>query len=111
MGLLTRLKSEIEVPEDLVIGKIGGKTYAFIGLERIGGIMIYDISDPFHPVFQDYVNNRDFGGDPEQGTAGDLAPEGSLVINLEPDGPGRRANFASTADRWHRLQPALDPAA
>ena len=42
---------------------------------------------------------------------GDLAPEGSLVINLEPDGPGRRANFASTAERWHRLLPVLDPAA
>ena len=42
---------------------------------------------------------------------GDLAPEGSLVINLEPDGPGRRANFTSSAERWHRLLPVLDPAA
>jgi hypothetical protein len=67
-------------PEDLVVGKIGDQTYAFIGLERIGGIMIYDISDPFNPVFQDYVNNRDFGGDPELGTAGDLAPEGLVFI-------------------------------
>ena len=47
-------------PEAVTIGKIGGRTYAFIGLERIGGIMVYDVTNPISPVFVDYVNNRDF---------------------------------------------------
>lgn len=67
-------------PEDVVVGKIGAKTYAFIGLERIGGIMIYDVTDPRDVQFSDYINSRDFAGDPELGTAGDLAPEGLLFI-------------------------------
>ena len=67
-------------PEGLTIGKIGDRTYAFIGLERIGGVMVYDISDPLNPIFEGYSNNRDFNGDPEAGTAGDLGPEGLLFI-------------------------------
>jgi DNA-binding beta-propeller fold protein YncE len=67
-------------PEGLALGKIHGRTYAFIGLERIGGIMVYDITSPHAPVFVQYINNRDFGGDPEAGTAGDLGPEGLHFI-------------------------------
>lgn len=67
-------------PEGITIGKIGDRTYAFIGLERIGGVMVYDISDPLNPIFEGYSNNRDFNGDPEAGTAGDLGPEGLLFI-------------------------------
>ena len=32
-------------PEALTLGQIG-RTYAFIGLERVGGIMVYDITTP-----------------------------------------------------------------
>jgi hypothetical protein len=63
-------------PEGVTLGVMGGKTYAFIGLERIGGVMVYDVTDPFAPVFEDYLNTRDFSGDPAAGTAGDLGPEG-----------------------------------
>ena len=42
--------------------------------------MTYDITDPFAPFFVDYVNNRNFFGDPELGTAGDLGPEGLLFV-------------------------------
>ena len=52
------------------------RTYAFIGLERIGGIMVYDITDPVAPVYVQYLNTRDFSGDAEAGSAGDLGPEG-----------------------------------
>ncbi len=41
-------------PEALAIGEIDGRTYAFIGNERIGGVAAYDISDPGAPVFMDY---------------------------------------------------------
>lgn len=62
-------------PEAITTGVINGRTFAFVGLERIGGIVVYDVTDPTAPVFQQYVNNRDFSGDPEAGTAGDLGVE------------------------------------
>lgn len=68
-------------PEGLTVGTIAGKTYAFIGLERDSGIMVYDITNPIAPQFVQYVNNRDFSGDAEAGTAGDLGPEGLVFIS------------------------------
>ena len=75
-------------PEAVTVGKVGDKTYAFIGLERAGGIMIYDVSQPAAPLFIDYVTQRLFDGNPEEGTAGDLAPEGMVFIsdNDSPNG-------------------------
>ncbi|MEZ5324257.1 MAG: choice-of-anchor I family protein [Verrucomicrobiales bacterium] len=67
-------------PEGVTLGKIGGHTYAFVTLERTGGIMIYDVTDPYSPSWCDYVNTREFAGNPEAGTAGDLAPEGIEFI-------------------------------
>jgi len=75
-------------PEYAATLRIGNRIYAIIGLERIGGIMVYDISNPHQPVFYDYINTRDFSG---SGLAqmGDLGPEG---INAVPasDSPTRR---------------------
>lgn len=67
-------------PEALAIGELDGRIYAFIGLERIGGIMIYDISDPYAPRFVDYVNNRTFGVPADSPEAGDLGPEGIIFV-------------------------------
>lgn len=47
-------------PEAVTIITLSGKTYAFIGLERIGGVMVYDISDPSAPLFVTYNNVRNF---------------------------------------------------
>ncbi|MCD7035926.1 choice-of-anchor I family protein [Metabacillus sp. GX 13764] len=66
-------------PEGTVVGKAGGKQYAFIGLERIGGIMAYDISNPEKPVFANYINTRSFSGK----IAGDVAPEGLDFVSGE----------------------------
>lgn len=33
-------------PENVTVGTVNGRTYAFAGLERIGGVMICDITDP-----------------------------------------------------------------
>ncbi|MDA0866966.1 MAG: choice-of-anchor I family protein [Cyanobacteria bacterium] len=76
-------------PEGVTIGAIGGKVFAFIGLERIGGVMVYDVTDPTNPVFATYTNNRDFSGDAEAGTAGDLGPEGLIFISREDSPTGQ----------------------
>jgi hypothetical protein len=76
-------------PEAMEIAVIEGSTIAFIGLERQGGVAVYDVSIPEAPVFLDYLNNRDFTADvctvvDEDGecdnniynpAAGDLGPE------------------------------------
>jgi 2',3'-cyclic-nucleotide 2'-phosphodiesterase / 3'-nucleotidase / 5'-nucleotidase len=83
-------------PEGIEIAEVFSKTYAFIGLERVGGIMVYDITTPRNPKFVEYVNNRDFTGfadpaDTEDGvaTAGDLGPEG-LTFIAPGDSPNGR---------------------
>jgi YVTN family beta-propeller protein len=73
-------------PEGVAIGSFDGKTYAFVGLERIGGVMTYDITDPNAVTFVDYINPRDFTGNPGLDTAGDLGPEG-LVFVAPEDSP------------------------
>ena len=60
------------------MGELGDRTYAFIGLERIGGIMTYDVTDPFNPTFFQYLNNN-----PEFMPTGDIAPEGLTFISPE----------------------------
>lgn len=35
--------------------------YAFIGLERVGGIMMRDVTNPKAPNFVQYLSHRDFG--------------------------------------------------
>lgn len=72
-------------PEGLTIGKIGDKTFVFVGLERMGGILVYDISNPAAPVFMDYLNSREDWTTEDPGTvlaeAGDLGPEGLVFIS------------------------------
>jgi hypothetical protein len=67
-------------PESVVVGEVRGRYYAFIALERVGGIVVYDVTVPYAPRFVQYINTRDFGGDPVAGTAGDLSPEGMVFI-------------------------------
>ncbi len=73
-------------PEGLAIGNIDGHTYAFIGLERVGGIMVYDITNPYHVEYVNYINNRNFTVDAqlEDGSThpevGDLAPEDLVFV-------------------------------
>ena len=60
-------------PEGVAVARFGTKTYAFIGLERVGGVMVYDISVPTAPVYAAYLNTR-------EGASGDLGPEGLVVV-------------------------------
>src|SRR5690606_15730867 len=71
-------------PEAIAVGSINGHQYAFIGLERMGGIMVYDVSNPFSPEFVQYVNNRDLTVAPGEGVdAGDLGPESIQFISAD----------------------------
>lgn len=71
-------------PEGLTIGKIGNKHFLFLGLERMGGVMIFDITNPRAPVFQDYLNSREFWDETDPAlnlsNTGDLGPEGLYFV-------------------------------
>ncbi len=67
-------------PEALTLGEIDDRVYAFVGLERQGGIFAYDVTNPLKVEFSAYANTRIFSGAAEAGTAGDLGPEGLLFI-------------------------------
>lgn len=66
-------------PQSLAIGKIDDRVYAFIGLERVGGVMMYDITSPHSAFFVQYLNTRDFASK-DILQAGDVGPEGSTFI-------------------------------
>ncbi|MDR9393526.1 MAG: choice-of-anchor I family protein [Roseovarius sp.] len=42
-------------PEAVAVGVVEGTHYAFIGLERDSGVMVFDLSDPSSPVFDQYI--------------------------------------------------------
>lgn len=85
-------------PEGVAVGRVGDRTYAFVGLERIGGVMIYDVTDPVQPFYVDYVNGKDVRNFDEpvcttvnatgvcsdgvpNPKAGDLGPEGLAFVS------------------------------
>lgn len=71
-------------PESVTVGTIGNDLYAFIALERIGGIMVYRIdTEGEMAAFVNYINTRDFSEDPseaEPNLTSDVAPEGLCFI-------------------------------
>ncbi|MCB1056676.1 MAG: choice-of-anchor I family protein [Acidobacteria bacterium] len=77
-------------PEGIVTGIFRDRRYAFIGLERVGGVMIYDVTDPRRPAFVQYATNRGAAGAPATGTTPDQGPEG-LVFIPKADSPISRA--------------------
>ncbi|MCU0976519.1 MAG: choice-of-anchor I family protein [Steroidobacteraceae bacterium] len=75
-------------PESVVVGEVNGRTYAFVGLERDGGIVVLDVSEPTAPDYVTYANNRKFPRNPTTGAflscatndCGDLGPEGLTFV-------------------------------
>lgn len=59
-------------PESVATLTIGESVLLFVGLERTGGAMVYDITNPYSPEFVDWILNTE-----------DVAPEGLLVIQAE----------------------------
>jgi 2',3'-cyclic-nucleotide 2'-phosphodiesterase / 3'-nucleotidase / 5'-nucleotidase len=77
-------------PEAVTVGKIGSKYYAFIGLERQGGIMVYDVTLPTAPVFETFISP--FKTD---GTSKDAAVEGLIFVAAKQSHTGKNLLIAS----------------
>lgn len=76
-------------PECVDVGMVGGKRFAFIGLERVGGIVAYDISDPHAPSFAGYVNTVAVSGTGEYRQLTDSGPEGVRFIAAQESPSGK----------------------
>jgi len=102
----TKSDSQGPEPEGLTVGQIGERTFLFIGFEDVGGVMIFDVTDPTNVQFESYRNDRDFAfeeltlaaaADPDDPTDAELAaafansqtgPEGLLFLpaSISPNG-------------------------
>ena len=65
-------------PEAVEIATINDNTFAFIALERVGGVMVYNITNPQNAQFVQYINPRDF-------TVADDAVEANMAGPLGPE--------------------------
>lgn len=87
--------------ESVTVGVVDGKTYAFVALERTGGVMVYNVTDPSAVTYVNYVNSRDFGsivpgsevyedGELDKWvTGGDVAPEGLAFLSAQQSPTGQ----------------------
>lgn len=71
-------------PEGVAVGRVSGRTFAFVGLERIGGVMAWDVTDPYAPQFAAYANTRSLTE-----VKGDLGAEGVEFVAAEDSPNGR----------------------
>lgn len=69
-------------PEGVIVAQFGRKHYAFIGMERVGGVMVFDVSNPTRPVYETYINTR-------SGATGDLGPEGLHLVPADKSPNGK----------------------
>ncbi len=82
-------------PEGVVVGEVDGRTFAFVGLERISAVIVYDVSDPLAPTTAGFLINRDFSVDAQLAdgstnpAVGDLGPEGLVFIPAADSPTGR----------------------
>ncbi|MEM1405797.1 MAG: choice-of-anchor I family protein [Bacteroidota bacterium] len=72
-------------PEGVALGVIDGMTYAFIGLERVDAVAVYDVTVPQAPVFITMLETGD-------------APEGIVFISAEDSPSGSPVLVVSSED-------------
>ncbi len=73
-------------PEAVEIATVDGNTFAFVALERVGGVMVYNITNPQNATYVQYINPRDFSVDDdavEANMAGPLGPEDIKFITQD----------------------------
>ena len=78
----SRSTSKGPEPEGVAVAQFGTKTYAFVGLERVGGVMVYDVTNPGSVTFVNYLNTRD-------AVTGDRGPEGLTIIKATDSPNGK----------------------
>lgn len=81
----SRNNSKGPEPEDVEIGTIDGRTFAFVGLERIGGVVTFDITDATKPEFAGFFSGRDYSED----VKGDVGIEGLKFVASEKSPTGK----------------------
>ena len=65
-------------PEGVATAFIDGSSYLFVSLERVGGVMTFNVNDPANPIYVGYYNNRTSAGN-----GPDLGAEGIIRISAE----------------------------
>ena len=85
----SRSASKGPEPEGLAIGKAYGRTWMVLALERDNGLMLYDMTNPVKPMFRQYINKAVPGGNIQDGTAGDVSPEGVLFLEADQSPTGK----------------------
>ncbi|WP_343634793.1 choice-of-anchor I family protein [Fluviicola sp.] len=70
-------------PEGVATAVINGNNYLFVSLERVGGVMIFNVDVPSAPVYVGYYNNRSAASNgPDRGA------EGIIIIKKEDSPTG-----------------------
>lgn len=69
-------------PEGVTIGQVGERVYAFISLERIGGVMVYDVTDPANATFVSYrpVTAQDYAPETIAFIGAGTSPTGDALV-------------------------------
>lgn len=67
-------------PSCVVTGEVDGIPFAFVGLKRMSGFMIYDISNPASPQFVSYELRRNFNTPATDDQKNDLGPENMVFL-------------------------------
>jgi hypothetical protein len=93
-------------PEGLAVGSVRNRLYSFVGIERAGGFMVYDITNPSNPLFTNYINDSQLG---------DISPEGLLFIPAADSPNGTPllivANEVSRNVAIYSVKPVPEPSA
>lgn len=95
-----RSRSKGPEPEGVAVGKIGSRTFAFIALERVGGVMAFEVTNPLAPVFSGYLNTRttsglggDRGAEVIQFLGHDQSPNGQPMLLIANEISGTLAIY------------------
>jgi hypothetical protein len=80
----TRSDNKGPEPEGVTVATMGGRNYAFVGLERSHLTLAFDVTDPTHVTYTGALRHN-----------GDLNPEGGLFISAA-DSPTGKMLFVSS---------------
>lgn len=89
--------------EGVTVGKVNGIPYAFVGMERTGGVLVYNIANPASPAYVTYKNNR----------PADVSPEGVVFVPAAQSPNGKNllilSNEISSTLTVYQVNPCTAP--